>query len=177
MLESGENKFPEAWSPDGQFILYTEAGVTWALPLRGDRKPISEFRGSRSEVSPNGRWVAYESHEAGRNQICVQSFPRSGGKLQVSTAEGSEPHWRKDGKELFYIAGGKLMAVEVKTDASVFEPGARKVLFAMRLGHYERNRYQVAANGQKFLVSVPLESTTAAPITVVTNWTSGLKPQ
>jgi Tol biopolymer transport system component len=175
VLESTENKFPEAWSPDGQFILYFEAGVTWALPLRGDRKPISEFRGSRSEVSPNGRWVAYESPEAGRNEIYVRSFPRSGGKLQVSTAGGSEPHWRKDGKELFYIAGGKLMAVEVKTDASVFEAGARKVLFAMRLGPTGRNRYQVAANGQKFLLNVPLESTLLAPITVVTNWTAGLK--
>ena len=151
MLESNESTFVEAWSSDGRFILYVKAGITWALPLEGDRKPVKILRGSRSEISPNGRWVAYEFRQSGPPEVYVQSFPKSGGNWQVSTAGGREPHWRKDGKELFYLEGNKLMAVEVKTDMPAFEAGARKALFEMPLGaNDERNRYQVAAKGERF---------------------------
>ena len=121
------------------------------------------------------KWVAYQSAESGRFEIFVQNFPPSGGKWQVSTAGGDEPYWRHDGKELYFFEGKRLMAVEVKSDGQFSLSGVPKPLFEVRLEtEVQRSRYQVAANGQKFLAVVPLEST-SPPITVVTNWIAGLK--
>jgi DNA-binding winged helix-turn-helix (wHTH) protein/Tol biopolymer transport system component len=88
LLESDEEKIIQNWSPSGRFILYDAGDRLWALPLTGDRKPISLFatRGdSRANISPDGRWVAYQSSESGRTEVYVQSFPPSGSKWQVST--------------------------------------------------------------------------------------------
>ena len=179
LLESRELKIVESWTPDGRFILYDSGGKVWTLPVGGDRKPAAILTQDNalhvSSVSPDMRWVAYASNSAGRNEIYVQSFPPSGGKWQVSTAGGDEPYWRHDGKELFYVEGKRLMAVDVAADGPRFQVGTPKPLFDVRLQTIGlRSRYQVAANGQKFLVVVPLEAT-YQPITVVTNWTAGLK--
>ncbi len=177
LFESGVTKEIFSWSPDGRFILFREGVDYWAFPLDGNRKPMGplSIRGN-SQVSPNGRWVAYQSDESGRVEVYVQSFPPSGGKWMISAAGGNEPLWRRDGTELFYTAGNKMMAVAVKTDAQVFEAGAPKALFEVRLeAVVRRTRYQVASNGQRFLVNVPLEAPSSAPITVVLNWTAGLR--
>jgi Tol biopolymer transport system component len=177
VLESSENKLPDHWSRDGQVILFELAGNMWAVSPDGDRKmkgPLSI--GPRPEISPNGRWVAYESSEVGRPEVYVESFPAAGGKWQVSAAEGFEPHWRRDGKELFYIAGKQLMAVSVETDGQVFRSGAPRPLFDVRtVSQSHRSRYQVAANGQRFLVNRPIAPASSSPITVVMHWTAGLK--
>jgi Tol biopolymer transport system component len=177
LLESGEPKTIESWS--GEFILYDAGDLLWALPLAGDRKPISLFaaRGeTRANISPNGRWVAYQSNESGRMEVYVRSFPPSGRKWRVSTAGGVEPYWRRDGKEMFYISGKMLMVVDVDTDEPAFRSERPTPLFEVRLEvDVRRSRYQVAGNGQRFLVNVPLESTVSEPITVVTNWASGVK--
>jgi len=148
------------------------------VPLEGERKPIELLSISGNpRVSPNGRWFAYVSTESGRPEVHVQSFPPAGGKWQVSTTGGREPSWRADGKELFYVLGEKLMAVDVKTDSEIFEAGAPKPLFDVRLQPpIWRTRYQVAANGQRFLVNVPVDASSPSPITVVLNWASGMKP-
>src|SRR5215469_991122 len=124
------------------------------MPLTGERKPTSLFAKSgetRANISPNGRWVAYQSSEPGREEVYVQSFPPSGSKWQVSTAGGEEPYWRRDGKEMFFISGKMLTAVEVQTDEMAFRSGRPMPLFAIRLEvEARRNRYQVAGNGQRF---------------------------
>ena len=183
------------WSLDGRFILYdTTGGETrrdlWVLPLFGERKPIpflhelcGEYQG---QFSPDGLRVAYASDESSALEVYVQSFagarngaaPPAGGKLRVSTSGGSEPQWRRDGKELFYLAADrKLMAVEVK-HAPKFELGAPKPLFDTQMDPtiVTRNHYAVAADGQRFLLNLPVENTAASPITVVVNWKAGLKP-
>jgi len=126
-------------------------------------------------ISPNGKWVAYTSDQSGRNEVFVQSFPSSDGKWQVSIKGGTEPVWRKDGKELFYISGSALVAVNVKTEAPAFEAGLSKPLFKVNLEARVRRRYQVAANGQRFLFNVPVEG--PSPITVVFNWPRGVVRQ
>ena len=177
LLESSEIKELADWSADGRSVLFMPAGRgAWELPLEGDRKPRGPFHPSASftnnfRISPNGRWVAFQSNESGRLEVYVRSFPPSGGKWQVSTAGGNEPCWRRDGKELFYREGNKLMAVEVKTDSTLFEAGVPKSLFEARLETVARQRrYQPAANGQRFLVNVPVETSTSSSITVVLNW-------
>ncbi len=173
------------WSPDGRFVLFSQTGSNggmgiWILPLFGDGKaypfqqsPFYEYQG---HFAPDGKSLAYISNESGRSEVYLQSFPPSGGKWQVSTGGGAQPHWRRDGKELYYVAPDrKLMAVEVKS-GSTFETSAPKVLFQTQVDRYEaQNRYVVTGDGQRFLVNCPVEEVSQTPITVVLNWTSGLK--
>lgn len=180
LIESSEVKIIESWTPDGKFILYDSGGKQFALPLAGDRKPIFllAVKGaeSRSSISPNMKWQAYQSNESGQTEVYVQSFPPSGGQWQISTAGGQEPYWRRDGKELFYLEGTRLMAANVQSNEQIFQAGVPQVLFELHLQVKGlRSRYQVAANGQRFLVNVPLDSNLSDPITVVSNWLAELK--
>ena len=173
------------WSTDGRFILFDAydaktGGDLWALPLFGDRKPYAllntPFSEQQGHFSPDGRWFAYTSNESGRYEVYVQSFPLSGGKWLVSTAGGAQPHWRRDGKELFYVAADRrLMAVDVTAGASL-EASAPKALFQTQVVRYDApNRYDVSADGQRFLINTPVGEVSQTPITVVLNWTAGLK--
>jgi Tol biopolymer transport system component len=180
LLKSNQAAHAQDWSPDGRFILYRTYGVKtksdiWVLPMFGDRKPYPfldrEFDEPFARFSPDGRWVAYTSDEAGTSEVYVREFQGSGRSWRVSINGGSLPHWRRDGKELFYFSGGKLMAVDVKAGGSSFEPGVPKLLF-------EKNgtrNYDVSGDGQRFLVAVPVEESSTEPITVVLNWTADLK--
>jgi hypothetical protein len=105
--------------------------------------------------------------------VYVQSFPASGGKWQISNNGGSGPRWRRDGKELFYLSDDqKLMTVAVNGEGTFGVPIA---LFPT-LELVGRNRYDVTADGQRFLINTPVQEDTSMPITVVLNWTGALKP-
>ncbi len=156
------------------------------MPLLGERTPHlfeqSRFTETVGQVSPDGRWLAYRSNESGRNEIYVQSFPApGGGKWQISKDGGVDARWRRDGRELFYYASdGRLMAVLIKGDTAL-EVGAAVPLFEAHLlngpnaGVGFKQQYDVARDGQRFLLNVPLEETASSPITIVVNWTAGLK--
>jgi Tol biopolymer transport system component len=187
LLKSSSKKLTTNWSRDGRFILYTEEddpetkADLWVLPLHGERKPDPYLRLPSNEYegafSPNGRWVAYMSDETGVLRIHVQSFPPSGGKWQISPGVGRYAQWRPDGKELYYLSGdGKLMAVEVKTDAT-FEVSVSRTLFDLRTdaGVGSRRPYAVASDGQRFLVNVPVEEANTTLITVLLNWAAEAK--
>jgi hypothetical protein len=123
--------------------------------------------------------MAYTSDESGRLDVYVQSFPAGHGKSLVSANGGSDPHWRRDGKELFYVAADHhLMAVTVKT-APEFGSDIPVPLFATALTDPNAvtypSQYDVSADGQRFLIKVPLEQANSAPITVMLNWTAALK--
>jgi len=190
LLESDQEKAATDWSRDGRFLFFNSGEPNrtddvWAIPLEGDRKPFPVVTGSfleqQGQLSPDGRWIAYESTESGRDEIYVQSFHTgsspAGGKWQVSTAGGIEPMWRRDGKELFYrAADNKLMAVEVKPVGTAFEAGIPQPLFEMRVdAATRRSTYLPAANGQRFLVVQLLEQATSAPLTVAVNWLAGAR--
>ena len=144
LLVTGESKGPASWSRDAGFLLYASqdpaTGVDlWALPLAGDRKPFpvvrTPFEEAAGQFSPDGRWVVYQSNKSGPMEIYVQAFP-SGGPQQISTAGGSQPRWRRDGQELFYIAPDtRLMAVPIALgkDGQTIEPGTPVPLFPTRL--------------------------------------------
>jgi Tol biopolymer transport system component len=180
-LDSGQSMSIQNWSRDGRFLVYRTSQGIWVKSLADGHASavlLGEGTGKMSnnaEVSPNGRWVAYQLNEPNRSDVFVESLKPNGGKWQVSTSGGMEPHWRRDGKELFYIAGQKLMAVEVKGDAGVFEVASPKSLFEVRLENIvRRSRYQVATNGQRFLINVPVQA--SSPFTVAVNWTAGRRP-
>jgi dipeptidyl aminopeptidase/acylaminoacyl peptidase len=187
LLLGGELKIVTDWSPDGRYLLYdsedpkTRSDI-WVLPMDEKRKPIpfarTEAYEGRGRFSPDGRWIAYTSDETGHFEVYVQAFPASGTKAQVSTGGGIEPRWRRDGKELvFATLDRRMMAVEVKS-GPVFEAGPPKELFPLRgvdVSTY-RNPYAMSSDGQRFYMALRKEDATGAPISVVLNWTAGLKP-
>ena len=123
--------------PDGKALLLDRMnpGIPYdimALQLEGDRKLRPVLQTSASEhsgsLSPDGRWIAYTSNESGSYQIYVQPFPRAGGKWEITTDGGGEVHWSRDGRELFYREGSRLMVVAVQTRPA-FQAGKPKLLF------------------------------------------------
>jgi serine/threonine protein kinase len=172
----------EDWSPDGKRLLFN-VGTHHieALPITGERKPYpvlkAGFNQLNAAVSPDGRWIAYLSDESGSEEIFVQSFPPSGGKWQISARGGTEPSWRRDGKELYFMSGTKLMAVDVKAAGSTFEAGIPKVLFEPQVPLYtaRRNRYVPAPDGQRFLFVTTPVAVDTTPFVVVENWQNSVK--
>jgi len=182
VLESEQSKNANDWSSDGRYLIYDTAGKSdlWVLPMVGDQMPApfaqSEFDEREAQFSPDGKWLAYVSDEAGRHEVYVRTFPEPLGKWQISSGGGREPQWRRDGKELFFISGQKLMAAEVKSGSSNFEAGIPKVLFDLGASQpVGRNRYVVTRDGQRFLMVAPIEEQNALPFTVVVNWAAGLR--
>jgi len=190
VLKSNEAKLAQDWSRDGRFLLYsvgTGASDLWWLPLEGEAKPqkylATEFAESQGRFSQDGHFVAYSSNASGRSEVYVQPFPNAAeGKWMVSAGGGTAPRWRRDGKELYYIsADSKMMAVEVSTTPT-FKKGVPKELFSAPIwgggGSVNVTRYDVTANGQKFLInSVQSEAAggEVTPITVILNWPQLLK--
>jgi serine/threonine protein kinase/Tol biopolymer transport system component len=182
LLEDNLDKFPMGWSPDGRFILYRTGNVRpsglFVLPLTGDRKPFpflkTQFNDYLGQFSPDGRWVAYVTDESGKNEVYVAPFAGTG-KWQISTAGGTSSRWRRDGTEIFYLApDNKLMAAAVGGKGGSFEVGAVKTVFQTSVSG-ARWQYDVTADGQRFLMNTALEQKASAPLTVVLNWTAGLK--
>ena len=153
----------------------------WLLPMRGDPKlePLVQtpFLDAAAQFSPDGKWVAYWSTESGTEQTYVQPFPPTGGKVQISVDGGTQPKWRQDGKELFFVSlDSRMMAVDVEL-GSQFQAGVPKPLFQIPGyggGGGGVGRYSVTRDGQRFLLSINNELA-ETPITVVLNWTALLK--
>ena len=157
---------------------HTTGNDVWVLPLSGDRTPIpvaqTPATEARARFSPDGRWVAYESNESGRNEIYVQTFPDPVRRTQVSTAGGATPLWRRDGAELYFRSpDDHLMAARIASKGADIDIGTPSVLFQLRPGpgrEATTSWYAAAADGQRFLVNTFVEG---APITVLQNWRPG----
>ena len=172
--------FPEDWSRDGRWLVYNRLAKTgwdiWAFNF-AERKSraILETPSNQAQarLSPDGRWLAYASDESGVWEVYVQPFPEGRGKWLVSTGGGSQPVWRGDGRELFYVAtDDRLVAVPIRGTAT-FEVGVSQPLFATRIPAVLapfRTNYAVSADGQRFLVNNVTPEAAPAPITIAVNW-------
>jgi Tol biopolymer transport system component len=189
-LTTSENmQSPASWSPDGRVLAFSEQDSTtgwdiWVLKLEGDRKPQPFLQTPSNEggvmFSPDGRWVVYQSDESGREEVYVRPFPGPGGRVPISTDGGTEPVWARNGKELFYRNGDKMMAAAVETKPT-FAAAKPTLLFE---GHYETiistytmvPNYDVSPDGQRFLVikSTDRESEWTQ-LNVVLNWSEELR--
>ena len=176
---------PSDWSADGRFIAYTLTAAfprgsdVWVVPLFSDRTPFpvaqTEFVESSAVFSPDARWIAYDSTEAGQPNVYVQSFPEANTKYQVSRDGGFYPRWRGDGKELFYVgAEGMMMAVPIDT-TSRFEAGEPQVLFQTGAFNNRFFKWAVTRDGKRFLLNAMPPQSSAAPLTVIVNWTTLLE--
>ncbi len=194
LLKTDATKRPWDWSRDGRFLSFSQQGGSktrsdlWILRMTGDRKPFpfleSQFDETEGRFSPDGRWLAYVSNESGRDQVYVQPFADgpagSGGKYQVSTAGGAAPRWRRDGKELFYLApDGKLMAVAVQAGGAGFVAQTPQALFEAGISLFTTSRffvpYEVSSDGRRFLLNASEGRPTDTPITVMVNWPAQIK--
>jgi eukaryotic-like serine/threonine-protein kinase len=191
LLHSDEIKQPLSWSRDGRFLLFSQRGKEtgrdlWALPLEGDRKPmpylVTPFNEDQAQFSPDGHWVVYTSNETGTKEVYVAPFPMSSGwKWPVSNGGGSQPRWRRDGKELFYFTpDSTLMAVDVTTGSTVQLGMAKPLFHAAVLGGTGGGagsawRWDISPDGQRFLINTALEEAAATPVTIVLNWQTALK--
>jgi hypothetical protein len=179
LFVSEENKYPQSWLMDGVSVLFIDQqSRLYRLTGSGDRKLElllqTGFQNDGFRVSPDERWIAYNSLESGRWEVYVASFPSFAGKRQVSSGGGCQARWRKDGKELFYLdLKGRLMAIDVSTDQS-FVAGAPSPLFQTPIVvNPIIDQYAVTGDGQRFIMGTPIGE--EEPITVMVNWAAGLK--
>jgi eukaryotic-like serine/threonine-protein kinase len=186
LLKSGSPRYVTDWSRDGRFLMFEQMTESnrrdlWVLPMEGagERKPVpflrAEFDSRAGRFSPDGRWIAYSSNESGDYEIYVRPFPApagGGGKWMVSQGGGSEPHWRRDGRELFYIRpDGEVMVLEVSVGGAAFQSGIPKPLFKATFSP----AWDVSADGTKFLFPIGGGETTEYPFTMILNWMALLK--
>jgi Tol biopolymer transport system component len=167
---------PEDTSPDSRFLAFSQDSRTtgldiWMLPLTGDRKPVPFLRTPFDEhsprFSPDGRWIAYVSTESGEPEVYVTSSDGGSGKVRISVSGGRLPRWRRDGKELFYVApGSQLMSVPILS-ASPLRADSPATLFRAESGI---GTYDVTPDAQRFIVKESRPGVEASPITVILNW-------
>jgi Tol biopolymer transport system component len=191
LYASDRSKVPTSWSPDGKSLLYFTGGgrhEIFLLPLTPERsgeslKPEPLLKTGFNELfgqfSPDGRWVLYSSDVSGQSEIYVTPLSRPSERHQISTNGGGRPRWRRDGKELYYIAlDGKLMAAETRIGENNIEAGPTHALLTIT-GSSPASAagypYEISADGQRILTSVPAGDRAIQPVTLVQNWTGALK--
>ncbi len=172
------------WSPDGRLLLFRSPDPKtgfdiWAVPLEGDRRPISvvqtNFDERDGQFSSDGKWIAYQSNESGQYEIYVQPFPGPGRRIRVSRSGGAQVRWRRDRKELFYIGlDSRLMAVPIQLGNLAVETGDPKPLFSTHLGEVlaggSTQQYIVSDDGQRFLMN-NIEEEPISTMRLIVNWT------
>jgi serine/threonine-protein kinase len=182
--------FPSAFLPDGSGLLYSigtnDLGMVSIGGTPAEAPLIATAANEHNPVvSPDGRWLAYQSNESGRYEIYVRPFPDvDSGRRQISTNEGTRPEWSADGKELFYYRddsgpGAEIVAVPVEL-SETFRAGTPKTLFSgpYLAGQQLRGVYDVTRDGQRFLMIKRVVSESEVPaqtIVIVENWLEELE--
>jgi eukaryotic-like serine/threonine-protein kinase len=171
---------PNCWSVDGQQILFTEQapGHSFLALLSVPGEAITPLLNTKAnetngQISPDGKWVAYASDESGAWEIYATSFPGATGKWQVSRGGGTEPRWRGDGNEIFYLApSGMLMAAPVNAKSD-FATGSPAALFQIHgrapISSTDLFTYDVTKDGRRFLVNRYVKPEHAPPLTILLN--------
>lgn len=181
IVHDDPNKYPTDWSKDEKHILYTRGEDLWFVTVPELKsslflKAVSVLR--NGQFSADRKWVAYASNETGRWEIYVTSFPDAKGKWQVSTRGGEQPLWRADGKELFFLSpDSKMMATPVVAGAN-FDAATPVRLFQITprqpISSRDQFVYDVARDGQRFLILTQLKQADTTPMSIVLNWTAKL---
>jgi len=179
-----DDLFPNSWSANDQQILCTHQTSTGyyleLFPVAGGeptRFLTSKGNETNGQISPDGKWAAYASDESRNWEIYVTSFPGANGQWQVSRGGGTEPRWRADSEEIFYIApGGILTAVPVSSESS-FSTGTPAPLFQVHgrapISSSDVFTYDVAKDGKRFLVNRYIKPERVAPLTILLNAAAG----
>ncbi len=182
------SEFAPRFTPDGRYVLFERLAdqpnsrrEIWGVLLSGDRKafPViqSQYDVYAPALSPDGKWLAYESRESGRPEICVIPFLHGTGKWEVSNGGGILPRWRHDGRELFYIStDNRIMSAEITEQESSLLIGKVQSLFRVNPVPFAGgSNYDVTGDGKKFVVASLASSQESEPLALVVNWNALLK--
>ncbi|HEY1730532.1 MAG TPA: protein kinase [Terriglobales bacterium] len=180
-IANGVDLMPNSFTPDDRQLLMTSTSNTggsalYMIDLQSQKiTPLLSDRNNKSngQISPDGKWVAYESDESGQDDVYISPFPSGGGKLQVSRGGGSNPRWRGDGKEIFYLdSQGNLVSVSVDSEGTL-SAGTPKTLFQ---SHARSNvsssdlfSYDVMPDGQRFLIDRYVKPPETPPLSIILN--------
>jgi Tol biopolymer transport system component len=178
-IPDADDLIPNSWTPDDQQVLITHqtptSGYYLELVSVTGKASVPFVKGSGSVtngmISPDGKWVAYASDESGSWEIYVTTFPGAAGKWQVSRGGGTEPRWRADGKEIFYLGpSGMLNAVPVST-LGTFASGTPVPLFQFHgraaISSTDVFSYDVSKDGKRFLVNRYVKPERIEPLTIL----------
>ena len=179
---------PTSISPDGEWVIFNESGqvskggvAVWRVRIDGDRtpQPLLQNGESDGQVSPDGKWLAFQTTVDRSSEICVQPFPGPGPRRQVSIGGGLYPLWSHDGRELYYEASDKLMAVDIRTSPD-FAAGTPRVVVDGRYRSSANGNtpYALSQDGRRFLrIQRVQPEWPVTRIDVVLNWFTRLAPQ
>jgi dipeptidyl aminopeptidase/acylaminoacyl peptidase len=178
LLSTDKPSAPQSWSSDGRFLTYSN-GKIMILSLAAGSQP-APFVGMTPSTqitprfSPDGKWIAYASDESGRNEIYIASFPGGSNQVQISAKGGRQARWRRDGKEIFFVApDGKLMAAPVISKGSLLEAASATALFEIHDTAADSiATYDAAPDGERFVV---VDRQFPTSITLLMNWKNLLK--
>jgi hypothetical protein len=180
------------WTADGRYILIryhaSQGGIgVAAIPVApdaaGNRKPVvivdNVFNSFSAQVSPDGKWVAYDSNESGSGQIYLQAFPVPGGRWQISVKGGAHPTWKKDGTELYFDQPGteaQIMAATIRASADRIEAGTPRALFSLTALPVDGSGriWAPSRDGQRFLVIERVNLEQVNPVIVTRDWQGAL---
>ena len=189
LTTGADDKIVPTWSADGRYLLFIQIGTAttddvWAMPLDGDRRPFPVVQtpavDTNPALSPDGKWLAFESPRSGRPEVIVTPFPRAGQpadsnapQWQVSTQGGSRPRWSGDGRSLFYVSLDDLsiMRAAVRSSAAGFEHDPPRVFAEIAVMPVARSPFDVSQNGDVLLLERTVNS---AALSVVTNWQAAM---
>jgi len=183
LTESSNAHGSGSWSPDGHVFAFHQDSLglrsLWLLNVESRRQtPLRRaavaFSEQEPHFSPDGRWLAYVSTESGRPEVFVQPFPKLDGKWQISSNGGMRPIWDRLGRELFYVNGGKVMAVAVRTQPA-FVPDTPRLLFEGEFVSGNWSSYDVAPDGRFIMIQAGPSEAPQTQIAVVQNWFDELK--
>ncbi len=181
LISDDREKRPSDISRDGQWVVFNSVGgpVTGGMDIwawsASDKKArpwlATPFAELCARLSPDGKWIAYQSDESGRMEVYVRAFPESEEKWMISVGGGVMPTWRGDGREMFYLSlERKMMAVPFNPGGSSLQVGAPVMLFDARVRMHPTLQYDVSSDGQRFLLNRQLQGTSAEPVALLQNW-------
>ena len=189
LTESSAHQQTQAFTPDGQWLVSRDVRPDTGMDIvmtsmTGERQEkdllATETEELNAEISPDGRWLAYESEETGQSEIYMRPFPDiETGKWQISRGGGTKPLWRRDGQELFFLAPrGRMMAVPVELGES-FSFGRTTELFRGEYFEESRGRtYDITPDGERFIMVKYGRATSDSEhgeIVTVLNWAEELE--
>jgi Tol biopolymer transport system component len=181
-IENAGQVVPREWTPDGRSLIveFTNENASNLATFSEEDDEARVFLETPAAegvpaLSPNGRWLAYSSDEAGDYQVFVRAYPGPGGKWQVSTTGGGTPRWSPDGTELFYRWQSNLYAVTVDDGAGSFRPSRPTILFDDLSGATGIYDYDVFDSNRFLLIESVGDDTAPEGVTVVVNWLDELE--
>jgi serine/threonine protein kinase/Tol biopolymer transport system component len=186
LVRADDFKTPTDWSRDGRFLVYQSLDPKtqwdlWYVDLSGSHTPTiflrTPFNELGGQLSPDGRWLAYSSDESGSWEVYVTAFPGPGGKWQVSNGGGTQPIWRRDGSEIFYLSSDRTLMTATVAERKTLALLTPRPLFPTRARYTGNRAYDVSADGQRFLISTMMIEQPPDPLTLVIDLATELSTQ